>query len=84
MVVQEGLENSPAVNAPALSRAPGYTKAEGRDSIPQSNADLHEFVLFFCPADCRDTERFSLELKALCVQRNPKFRASQWKFFVFS
>lgn len=75
MAVQEGLENSPAVNAAHMSL---HTQ---RDSIPQSNADMHECILFLCPADCRG---FSRAQTGLCVQRNPKFRASQWKFFVFS
>lgn len=45
-----------------LSNVTGYTKAEGKGSIPQTAEDLCEF---FCECHCRVTKRFLLTSKHL-------------------
>lgn len=54
-----------------LVTRPWIHKGRGRDSVPQGNAVLHEFILFFCSADCRVIERFLQSSKhPLCAEES--------------
>lgn len=81
MVVQEDLENSPAVKAPACHKSLDTQKQKEGTQFPRVMQTCMCLFHFSALLIAETLRGFSRAQNTLCMQRNPKFRASQWKFF---
>lgn len=82
--LKEGLENSLAVKAPACHMSLDAQRQKEGAQFPRVMQICMNLFCFSALLIAETLTGFSRAQSTLYVQRNLKFRASQWKFFVFS